>query len=469
MKTEVVDVSPTRKELKLEIETDTVREAYDRVSDRYAKAAAVPGFRKGHAPRSVVRARFKNEIRSDVLHELLPQAVSDAISERSLEIVGSPDVHLDEIEASTKFGTKPISVHVHVEVLPEIALGQYKGLEMERQVRPVTEEDISRTLEGLREASASLQPVEDRGAEVGDTLTVDFHGKFVQSPEDEDIKVEEVDVILGGDGVVQEITDNLLGVRPDEERSFVVHYPSDFTSPGLAGKEVAYTAHVTAVRIKELPEVDDEWAQSLGEEVDSLATLQREVREDLEKHARFEADNRLRHALLKKLIEAHPFEVPETLVAFQSKQLLESIVRDMIGRGVDPRNGQFDWDGVRDRLKDKAVEDTRASLLLERIADAENIEATAEEIDTEIELMAAAKRETKEQVRAALTKIGGESSIADRLRNRKALDLLVDNARVRDEEWREDSYESGEPAGSLERPHLNSKDIDAEKVPDIAE
>jgi trigger factor len=448
MKTELVDVSPTRKEIKIEIEADAVRSAYDRVSDRYAQLATVPGFRRGHAPRSVVRTRFKDKIRSEVLQELVPQAIQDAISQHSLNVIGEPDIHLDNSEGLDKMGAEPISVHVHVEVLPEVTLGEYRGLGAARRVRPVTDEDVDRVLEGLREASASLQPVEDRGAEIGDTVTVNFHGKFIETPDEEDINVDDVEVELGGAGVQQEFTDNLLGVRADEEKTFTVDYPEDFTSKGLAGKKVEYTAAVTAVRRKELPELDDEWAKSLGEEFESLAQLREKVREDLEKRAGVESDNRVRSEVMKKLIEAHPFEVPQTLSEYQANQRLESAVRDMMGRGIDPRGQEINWEGVREQLKAQAEFDVRGSMLLELIADQEKIEVSDEEIEAEINSIAQASRQAPEQVRAALTKQGGTTSIADRLRNRKALNLIVENARVTDEEWREEETEEQEASAT---------------------
>jgi trigger factor len=448
MKTEVIDISPTRKEIKIEIEADAVRNVYDRISDRYAQQASVPGFRPGHAPRSVVRSRFKDQIRSEVLQELVPQAVQDAISEHSLNAIGEPDLHLDNSEGLGKLGTEPISLHVHVEVLPEVTLGEYKGLEAARRVRPVADEDIERVIEGLLENSASLQPVEDRGAELGDTVTVNFHGKFIETPDDEDINVEDVDVELGGAGVQQEFTDNLLGVKADDVKTFTVDYPADFTSKGLAGKKVDYTATVTAVRRKELPTLDDEWAKSLGEEFESLDNLREKVREDLTKRAVVESDNHVRNEVMRKLVEAHPFEVPDTLSEHQANNRLESAVRDMMSRGIDPRGQEINWEGVRAQLKAQAEFDVRGSMLLEMIADREKIEASDEEIEAEINLIAEGSRQTPEQVRAALTKQGGATSIADRLRNRKAIDLLVENARVTDEEWREEIPE--EEASSAE-------------------
>jgi trigger factor len=443
MKTELVDLSPTRKEIKIEIDPAVVQAAYDRISDRYSKSASVPGFRKGHAPRSVIRTRYKSEIRSEVLQELVPEAIGAAVEEHSLNTIGEPDVHLDNNEALQKFGEEPISLHVNVEVMPTVELGEYKGIEAARRVRAVTDEDIESIIAGLRENSASLIPVEDRPSQLGDTVTVTFNGKFIDTPEAEDINVEDVDVELGGGGVQQEFTDNLLGVQSDEERGFTVAYPPDFTSKGLAGKRVEYLAKISAVRKKELPEIDDEWVASLNEEFDSVASLRTRIREDLEARANNEADHRLRAEIMRKLAEKHPFEVPATLVDYQTNNRMESLVRDMIGRGIDPRQQEVNWEGAREELKVQAEGDVRGSILLERIAEEENLDITKEEIDAEIDAIAMASRQPKDQVLAALTKEGGDRSIAGRLRNRKALDLLVENARVTEEEWSEPKDEGG--------------------------
>ncbi len=440
MKTELVDVSPTRKEIKIEIEPAVIREAYDRISDEYAKKAKVPGFRPGHAPRSVVRTRFKSEIRADALQQLVPDAVNAAISEHAPSAIGQPDVQLDTNEALDKFGEQPLSVRVNVEVLPRVELKTYKGVEANRQTRPITDADVDEMVGALRESSASMAPVEDRPAALDDTVTINVTGKFLES-EEEDIKADDVEVTLGAKGVQPEFTENLTGVKVDDERTFVVDYPADFTSKGLAGKKVEYTTKVTAVRVKELPEADDDWARSLGEEFDSLATLRTKVREDLEKRASVEADHRLRSQVLQKLIETHEFEVPQSLVDHQTSYRLESVVRDMIGRGIDPRHQEVNWEGAREELKGQAEEDVRGTMLLERIAEDEKIDVTDEEIQTEIEAIAKGSRQSVEQVRSVLTKEGGERSIANRLRNRKALDFVVEHAQITDEEWREEKDE----------------------------
>src|ERR1044071_4301734 len=200
MKTELIDVSPTRKEIKIEIEPEQVRSAYDRISQQYSKAANVPGFRPGHAPTSVVRSRYKSEIRSEVLRELLPEAVNNAIVEHSLDALGEPQVELDNTEALDNLGDKPLTVRVGLEVVPEITLDTYKGLAATRRTRPITDADVDKMIDNLRDASATLEPVEDRTSQEGDTVTVNATGNFVDQPEEEPIKVDDVEVVIGGPG-----------------------------------------------------------------------------------------------------------------------------------------------------------------------------------------------------------------------------------------------------------------------------
>ena len=435
MKTELIDVSPTRKEINIEIEPEQVLSAYDRVSQQYSKAATVPGFRPGHAPTSVVRTRYKSEIQSEVLQKLLPEAVQNALVEHKLAVIGEPEMHFDQHDALHGFGKQPLKLTVGVDVLPEITLDTYKGLEISRRTRPVTDDDVNKMIESLRDASASLQPVEDRASEPGDTVTINARGKMLDDPKEEEIKVDDVEVVLGGPGVMQEFTENLTGVKPDDTRTFVVDYPANYNSPGLAGKKIEYVTEVTAVRQKELPELDDEWAKSLGGDFDSVDALRARVREDLELRSKAESDRGLRDDVLRKLLEGHQFEVPQSLVDEQTNHRLQSVARDMMARGIDPNNQELNWEAAREEVKGQAEQDVRATMLLEKIADAENITVSDEEVEAEIQGIATASRQPLEQVRAALTKDGGERSIAHRLRNRKALDLLIDNANVTNAEW----------------------------------
>jgi trigger factor len=437
MKTELTDVSPTRKEITIEIDPEQVKSELDRISQQYSKGATVPGFRPGHAPTSVVRTRYKSEIRSEVLRELLPNAVNDAIIEHKLVVLGEPDVQLDNTEAVERLGEEALTLKVTVEILPDINLDAYKGIEATRLKRPITDDDVNKMIDSLREASGALQPVEDRASQAGDTVTINATGKMVDEPESEEIKVDEVEVVLGGPGVIEQFTENLTGVKPEETRTFTVDYPADYNSQGLAGKKVEYVAEVTAVRQKELPEFDDEWAKSLGGDFDSAETLKTKVREDLEARSAAESDRRLRDELIRKLIDLNRFEVPQSLIEQQTGHRLQDVARQMMSRGIDPNNQELNWEAATEEMRVQAEGDVRATMLLEKIAEAENITVSNEEVEAEIEAIATASRQPLEQVRAALTKDGGERSIAHRLRNRKALELIVENAHVTDGEWTE--------------------------------
>jgi trigger factor len=473
MKTELTDVSPTRKEIKIEIEPAQVRDTYDRISDEFSKNAKVPGFRPGHAPRSVVRTRYKNEIRTEVLRELVPEAVNNAIVEHSLDAISEPDVHFEDEASLERLGEEPITVKVGVEVIPEFNLGDYKGLEATRRMRPIADEDVNQAIESLQSASAVMVPVEDRASELGDTVTINARGHIVGETDadattdnaategaaaDDEIKVDDIEVVLGGPNVQAEFTENLTGVKPDDKKTFTVEYPADFSTPQLAGKKVEYEMEVTAVRRREVPEFDDEWARSLSEEFDSVDTLKTRVREDLEMRARMEAENRVRAELIRTLVGAHQFEVPQSWLDKQTDQRFQSVLREMMQRGIDPRQQQMDWEGAREELKGQALEDVRATMLMDRIAEAENLTVSNEEVEAEIQSMAQMSRQPIEQIRAALTKHGGERSIAQRLRNRKALDLLVENARITDAEWNESNEASAATNDSTEGATTNESD-----------
>jgi len=199
---------------------------------------------------------------------------------------------------------------------------------------------------------------------------------------------------------------------------------------------------VGAVRVQELPEIDDEWAQSLSEEIGSVDELRKKIRADVETQSKDEAEGKMRSGLLRQLVDAHEVELPEKLLAHQTEHRFESVVRDMVNHGIDPSNAELNWDKARENLRQQAGFELRSSLLLEALADAEKLEVSDQDIDDEINAIADASKQTPEQVRAVLTKQGGESSIASRLRNRKALDLLVANAKVTDEDWKEEKQES---------------------------
>lgn len=463
MKTELIEVSPTRKEIKIEIPPAAVKEVYDKVSKKYAKAAQVDGFRKGFAPVDVVRMRYKDDIKSDVLQELLPNKVTEAIQEHELSPLAEPHLHLEDQENLKLNGSQPINLSVHVEVMPEIPEPDYKNLEVTKRVRPIEDGELDELIDHRRQEYATLLPVEDRKSEEGDTVIANLEGKIEGDEDGQPIKVDDLEVKLGDELIEQSFTDNLMGVEQDEEKEFTVSYPDDFTSPVLAGKTVHYKAKITSVGRVELPELDDEWAKSLDEGYESMSDLREKLRADLQTISEAEADNRLRSDLIAKIIENHPFEVPNALIDVQARNLLNNFGQDLAQRGVDLEKVEKDFiEMAYMQMRDQAERDVRGAMLLEKIAEKEKAEVSGDEIAEEIERIADYYQTTAEEVRASLTQQGGEEGIANSLRTRKAVEALRENAKITDGEWVDETQSIAE-AEQREKEEAEKAKSDSEK------
>ncbi|MDQ3179521.1 MAG: trigger factor, partial [Acidobacteriota bacterium] len=410
-------------------------------SKKYANAVQVPGFRKGNAPVDVVRLRYKDEIRSETLQELFSNRVSEAIEEHKLSPLAEPHLHLENAETLKLNGSQPVTLRVQVEVMPEISVPDYKGLEVTRRVRPLSEGELDSVIEERRQEFASLIPVEDRKSETGDTVIVDLEGTFADEPGGEPIKADDLEIKLGDEKIEESFTQNLLGVEEDEEKEFTISYAEDFSSPLLAGKTVNYKAKVKSVGTTELPELNDEWASSLDEGFESLEDLRKKLQEDLESVAKADADARVRNDLIAKLVEENDFEVPNTMIDLQARNLLNNFAQDLTSRGVDLNKVEKDFvEMVYSQMRGQAERDVRGAILLEKVAELENVEVSAEEVDGEIGRMAEYYRTTPEEIRASLAKQqGAEQNIANSLRTRKSIEALVANAKVTDGEWIDES------------------------------
>ena len=437
MTTDLIDVSPSRKEIKIEIEAAEVREVYNKVSRKFAKGAQVDGFRPGFAPVDVVRMRYKDQIKSEVLQDLIAPMIAEAIQEHDLQPLVEPHLHLEDAENVKVNGSQPISLSVLVEVMPEIAAPNYKELEVVRRIRPLADDEVESMIDERRQESATLIPVEDRKAENGDMVIVDLEGTFTDDADAEPIKADDLEIKLGDDVIEKSFTENLIGVEEDDEKEFTVTYPEDFTSPLLAGKTINYKAKIKSVGAIELPDLDDEWAGSLDEGYESLNDLRGKMREELESAAKAEADNALRSELIGKLVETNAFEVPNSLVDMQARNLLNNFAQDMEGRGMDlDKVGNDFVQMVYTQMQAQAERDVRGAMLLEKVAEIEGFEVSDDEINEEIEHIAGHYRTTPEEIRASLAKQqGGEANIANNLRTRKAIEALVANAKITDGEW----------------------------------
>ena len=436
----VTDQEQCKKQIRLAIPSDAVRTETDKVAANLARQVNVPGFRRGHVPTSVIKTRFRKELRDEVISHLLPHALGDAIKEKALKVVGEPA--LDDFKFNDD---ESIDATFTVEVAPEFELANYKNIPLRKRVYKVRDEDVSKAIDQMRERQAELVPVEDRGAQTGDLVTLNLTGKFTDEtgsesgePADEakieDVNQQDLDIELGGRGVFEEFNTGLAGAVAGDNRTFSVQYPADYKPEKYAGRRVDLVAEVTAVRRKELPELNDQFASSVNEGFSSVDDLRADVRSKYEHETAHTTEDELRSGAMEQLVDRNRFDVPEFIVEKQMDSRLNSLLRQFAGQGIDPRQLKIDWKAAREAQRERAEREVRGSFVLDRIAEAEQIEVSEDEVNGEVERLATSAGQTAEVLKARLTKEKALDSIKEQIRNRKALDLVVSSAEIRIEE-----------------------------------
>jgi trigger factor len=412
-----------RRELELEIPAEEVQKAVERVARELARVARVPGFRPGKAPVTLIRRRFAEDIKSEVLQSLVPEQIERAVSEKKIVPVTQPQI--DQVDFAE---SGPVKFRATFEVLPEFELGTYKDLEVEIDEVKVTDADVDKALEEMRERAATFVPVEGRPIADGDHAQLKLKG--IPAGGGEQIEADSVLCHVGGEETMDAFNEHLRGANTGEHKNFEVTYPADYPDPKLQGKTYSYAVEILGVKQKKLPELNDEFVKDISNSK-TLEELRVKVRENLEAAREQKQKQQTHEKVLAKLVELHNFPVPEALVEHQMDSRLERTVRALAAQGVDPRAVNVDWVSLRQRQRDRATEDVRAEILLDRVATAENIDVTPEEIDQEIAAMAQRSGESATAVRANLTRQGALDRMKSKLRSDKTLDWLCRNSRVR--------------------------------------
>jgi trigger factor len=419
MKAELVDVNETRKNLRVEIPTDIVNAAIDRVAQTYSRRARVPGFRPGKAPARVIKQRYKSEILHDVAHDLIAHAVDDALRERGVEAVEPPDIRDVTVEEN-----QPLTFTASFDTVPVFETGDYGSLSVRRPAADVPEEAVAHALQRLRERAARFEPVEGRGVEHGDTVTLDLDRRDAEGKTDTH---KDVNVELGAKANPPGFDEQLLGLEVGATKTFTVQYPADYAISELAGQEVSYNVSAKGLRRRVLPELDDEFAKDMGQ-FDNLDALRARVREDLEHEARHGAERDVRADLMKQLAGRVPFEVPPSLVERELDRRVEDFAQRLMQQQIDPRQAGIDWNQFRESQREVAQEAVAGALYLDEVARRERLEVTAAEIDEEIGRYAERTGRTPAAVRAALEKERGLSRVSTGLRREKSIDFLMARA-----------------------------------------
>jgi trigger factor len=416
------------REVDIEVSADEVTRNFRAVTKRYQKMARIPGFRAGKVPESLIRGRFAEQIRQDVMEAVLPEHFRTAIAEKQLRPISQPQVTKIDLEEG-----KPLHFKAAFEVLPDFSIDGYKDVKVEKPSAELTDAEFDAEMARIRDSRSTMEPVtEERPLADGDFAQISFTGS-VQPAEGEEpaapqepISGQDVMVQVGGPNTLDTFNAALRGASVGQQLKFEVSYPADFGERQLAGKRVAYDLEVKGIKKKIEPELNDEFAKELGP-YENLAEFTKQLREHLAREKQRRVEGETTNQLLDALVNRFEFPVPESLVQQQIDTRLDRGLRALAAQGMrteDMRN--LDFDRLRAAQRASATAEVKGSILLDRIADAENINVPEEDVEKELQAISLQMREPVDTLRARLTEDGSLARIRERLRREKMGTLLYE-------------------------------------------
>ena len=412
-------VEGCKHELEISIPAEAVEAETVKVTKSFQDRAKLPGFRPGKAPSSLVRRNFSGDIRQQVLEQLVPRFFDEKAKEESLRVVGTPsisDVHFHDGE--------PIRFKAHFEVFPQFEPAEYKGVEVPYRQPEVSDEDVEKRVEELRESKATYANEDPRPLADGDYAVISLESV---AGADTPIKSDEVVVLIAGPETLAGFTENLRSSSPGDEKEFDVTYPDDYGQEKLSGKTITFQVVVKGLRRRELPEINDEFAQDLGD-FRTMDELKDALKKSILAQRETEAQREAKDKLVDKLVDANEFPVPEKFVEKQIENRVEQRLRSLAQQGVDPRSFNLDWAKIKEAQRDAAVREVKASLILGKVAEKEAIGVTNDEVEREVQRIAQQNREPIAALRKKLAEDGTMDRIASHIQTEKTLNFLFENA-----------------------------------------
>lgn len=425
MSVQVEKLEKNMVKLTVEVPAENVEKAIQNAYLKTRKSINLPGFRKGKAPRQLIEKMYGKEVfYNDAIDELLPKAYGDAADECGEELVSRPKIDIVQMESG-----KPFIFHAEVAVKPGVELGTYKGVSVEKTPIEVADEAIEAELLKEREANARNITVDDRAVQKGDMISLDFDGSVDGVPF-EGGKSENYDLTVGSGSFIPGFEDQLIGAEIGKDLDVNVTFPEEYHAKELAGKAAVFKCRVNSIRVKELPEVDDEFAQEVSE-FETLDEYKADIRERLLKEKEEDARKIKEDAVIQKIIEDAKMEIPDAMVEFQTEQLMDDFAQRMQAQGLSLQQ-YFQFSGMteeqyRAQMKPRALQNIQSRLVLEAVAKAENLEVTQEDVDAEIQRMANLYKMEVERVRELFGEYQLEEMKKD-LAIQKAIDLVRDAA-----------------------------------------
>jgi len=408
-------------ELEFTIPAHEVEKESERIAQGYTQKVRLPGFRPGKAPMGIVRQKFAAEIRQETLESLIPKVLQERFQADKIPVVGRPDI----LELKFLEGTD-VSFKARFEVMPEFELGDYRNVEVIYNEPVVEDEELDKRIGEIREDKAQFVNEEPRPAKLGDFAVVNLES--TSGVEGEPVSTKDLQLEIGAASTMPEFTAGITGLEPGASTDVTVDYPADYTHEKLAGRKVSFHIQLNQLRRKELPELNDDFAKDLGD-FQTFDELRNAVRTQLLRGKEGSAQEGSKRLLLDTLVDAHPFPVPNAWIDRQIEIDVENYLRMVQENGGDPRQMNLDWEKIREARKETAARQVRASVLMDRIAKAESIDATQEDLDREIQRVARERREPPIAVRQRWEKDGAMANVASQIRDWKTRNFLFDHAR----------------------------------------
>jgi trigger factor len=422
VKVDYIEESAVRKALTFEVEPERVQQEIETRARELARKVKLPGFRPGKVPVEVIKKRFHGEILGEVAESIVNKVVFDELDGRGLKPLAPPKVEEVKLDDG-----QPMTFKAVFETLPLIELPDWRGLRVSAKGPSVSEEDVEKEIDRLREEAARYDPVEEaRPTQAGDFVLLDLYWRPLaggKGGHDENALIE-----IGNSGNHPDMNKGLEGLSLGETREIDVAWGED-AAPQIAGKTVRYTVTLKGLKKKVVPAKDDEFAKDLGE-FDSLAALQAKIREQLQAAEERRADRDTKGALVEALTAKADFEVPEALVERHMTARTETLARGLAYQGIDPRKVGVNWRDYRESTREDSVKAAKADILLDEIARREGIEALESEVEAEVARLAARAGKSKDALRAQMAKEGDLAALASRIREEKTLDLIKSNASI---------------------------------------
>jgi len=424
VKVSVTKVSGCSREVQVEVPADTVQGRVDDLYGRISKDAKLPGFRKGKAPLSAIKKQYKEAVREQILQHELPEFFRTALVDEKIEPVAQPQIsHLQFEEGA------PLKFVATVEIKPEFQLKDYKGIKVKKEKTSVSEEEVDKALDGLREQLAQFIPVEDRPSKADDLVVVDFDGKIDGKPF-EGGKASRYPVLLGSGGLLKDFETNLTGVKKEETKTFKITFPQDYGKKEVAGREAEFTVTVHEIKEKKLPVVDNDFAKDVGKS-ETVKEMREKLEGQIKAHKEVEQRSKMVEQIGEKLLSLHPFDVPVSLVNQEQQRLVQQGVDRLKRQGIDANKLTDDQKKeFVEKLRPVAEKNVQMALIVEKIAEAENIHSEEKDLEAYYAKVAQSSNQPVDVVKRYLKQQGEPESIKEWIQYEKALDYLIAQAKI---------------------------------------